>query len=543
MVKKVAGVILVLMLVLPLAAVDAQGGTISVGEVIDGTLDAAQAMYELAVEAGATVSITLGSEDFDAYLRVLDGDGNVLAENDDAGGSFDAGLMFTAPETGTYLINVRSYYGDATGNYRLAVRALEVLPLEPDTSVLVTLTGADDEMVFFVFDALAGEAYNIATDDPEIDVVLTLTGPDGAQIARDDDGGEGYAAFIRGAVIPADGTYTILLEPWSSASGTVNLTLEQAPTISLADGPQRVAVGESVEGTLSMSQAIYEFSAESSAAVMITLGSNDFDTYLEVMDSAGNVLQADDDSGESLNSMLVFMPPQAGTYSIKVRGFEGDTSGAYQLALTAVAMTPLKAGASVPVTFAGGENEQAVYQFDAREGDAYNIYTDAPDIDVVLTVLDANGSEVARDDDSGEGSAAYIRSLIIPTDGTYTILLAPYSTAAGTVNLTLERGQILSLNGGPQMVTLGSDSLASETFTYEFVPGRYRLILEADGPASGYVQVQTSDFESPMLNFSYSYEASITFDAFDAGSALITLDNYTFSAESTVYTISIVLVD
>ena len=53
-------------------------------------------------------------------------------------------------------------------------------------------------------------------------------------------------------------------------------------------------------------------------------GKNDgyFDTYLRIEDATGNILKQDDDSGVDLNSMIVFTPPETGTYRIVATCFQ-----------------------------------------------------------------------------------------------------------------------------------------------------------------------------------------------------------------------------
>jgi hypothetical protein len=87
--------------------------------------------HQLSAQVGDQVGISMGSTDFDAYLRVLGPDGSLLVENDDAPSRSqnptDSYVAFTVPTTGDYTVVASSYqyvydstpYG--TGEYAVEV--------------------------------------------------------------------------------------------------------------------------------------------------------------------------------------------------------------------------------------------------------------------------------------------------------------------------------------------------------------------------------------------------------------------------------------
>lgn len=79
------------------------------------------ATYRLLATAGQSVEISARSEAFDPTLRVLDAEGNVLAEDDDSGVDFLAAQAdVTFPAEGFYTIEI-SAFGDDVGEYELRV--------------------------------------------------------------------------------------------------------------------------------------------------------------------------------------------------------------------------------------------------------------------------------------------------------------------------------------------------------------------------------------------------------------------------------------
>jgi hypothetical protein len=74
---------------------------------------------------GATYTVDLESEEFDAYVRVEDAKGKKLAEDDDSGGFLNSRLLFRPKEAGEYRIVVTTCDARQTGTYRLTVRRAE----------------------------------------------------------------------------------------------------------------------------------------------------------------------------------------------------------------------------------------------------------------------------------------------------------------------------------------------------------------------------------------------------------------------------------
>lgn len=81
----------------------------------------------------------------------------------------------------------------------------------------------------------------------------------------------------------------------------------------------------------------YSFSLSQASNVTISLdhGETDFDTYLRLLDSGGNVLVADDDGGTG-NTSLITSSLCAGSYKICVEGYNSNT-GLYKITVAATA--------------------------------------------------------------------------------------------------------------------------------------------------------------------------------------------------------------
>ncbi len=309
-------------------------------------------------------------------------------------------------------------------------------------------------------------------------------------------------------------------------------------TMALAQGGT-INAGDVIEGSVTNGTVEYQFTAKAGETLSISLSSDDFDTYLDVLDSSGNVIASDDDSGGGLNSALFFSPPAAGAYTIVVRSFGGSATGSYTLSFSAARVVSLAYNSTTPLVFTAGD---APLQFtlDGQAGDVLNIYTDNGEVDVRISLHDPEGTEFAYDDDGGVGLASYLRRTVLPASGTYRLVVEPYSTSTtGTTNLVVEQTTLVMLGVTPQTITLGSD-ISTERFAFEAAAGgRYRLTVRANVSATAYVDIELGLYESISLNFTDVLEASAVFEIPESGLFSVSIDDYSWRADSVDYQISI----
>ena len=76
-------------------------------------------MHEFKMHAGETYTIDLESEEFDAFLRLEDPEGDKLKEDDDSAGFLNSRILFTPMEDGVYKLAVTSADPGQFGLYRL----------------------------------------------------------------------------------------------------------------------------------------------------------------------------------------------------------------------------------------------------------------------------------------------------------------------------------------------------------------------------------------------------------------------------------------
>lgn len=133
--------------------------------------------YSVSLAAAGAGAGTLG----DAYLRVYDGSGNLLWEDDDSGPGLDSLLQFTAEYTGVYYLEAASFGDSRSGTYRLSVTG----PAAPGEQTLVDETVVRDMARFLThgyWTSVGGESHSFAPGT--IRVNLTGLTAEGQQLAR-----------------------------------------------------------------------------------------------------------------------------------------------------------------------------------------------------------------------------------------------------------------------------------------------------------------------------------------------------------------------
>lgn len=116
-----------------------------VGDVINDSLETIgdRDWFRLTLTIGQEVKIQLAGVGpngvTDTYLRVVDGSGRIIFENDDAGDSPFSSLAFSAPSSGVFFIVVGAFNDAGSGDYQL-----RVTPYQPPAEA--TLQQIADQM-------------------------------------------------------------------------------------------------------------------------------------------------------------------------------------------------------------------------------------------------------------------------------------------------------------------------------------------------------------------------------------------------------------
>ncbi|HUM69678.1 MAG TPA: PPC domain-containing protein, partial [Chloroflexota bacterium] len=164
---------------------------------------------------------------------------------------------------------------------------------------------------------------------------------------------------------------------------------------------------------------MWRFDGQAGEVVVLTMNAEEsrLDPFLRVLDEQGAVIAVNDDSGGSLNSLIVLSLPESGTYFVSTSGY-GGSSGAYVLTL-ARNLPMLALGDAV----SGNAATTPLWQLELQAGDIISVTmrpTDNKDT-VFLTLLDANGNYLRDGNRYEAGLPAEISLFVAPETGAYFI--------------------------------------------------------------------------------------------------------------------------
>ncbi|RPH57594.1 hypothetical protein EHM82_00955, partial [bacterium] len=104
--------------------------TVSCGQTVTGTLETSDCtlddgshvdFWDFQGAAGQSVTVTLRSDDFDAYVFLLDPEPQAVAEDDDSAGGSDSQIIHTLDEDGEWTIGANSLQPNQTGSYSVTL--------------------------------------------------------------------------------------------------------------------------------------------------------------------------------------------------------------------------------------------------------------------------------------------------------------------------------------------------------------------------------------------------------------------------------------
>lgn len=273
--------------------------------------------------------------------------------------------------------------------------------------------------------------------------------------------------------LPLSGVYAILVTP-CGALGTITLTLESSFIEDIEYGQ---LIDYQFTG-LERSKA-YRFHGETGDWIAISMASGSFMPSISIVpDSSGGaplqlIILSDSVYNPFWGPAAVL---QSGDYLLMLR--TDNIAGRLRFVLDNVEYVPLKYGETVEPEFTPATIGY-FYQFAGLTNEMIQITVESADpLDTVANLVDPSGMPFAQNDDSGPGSNPEITAQQLYANGMYTLVLRPYTLgSSGKARLTLKRSEGLSLDDGPQDLSL-TDKRAWATVNFSGVAGeRVRLTI------------------------------------------------------------------
>ncbi|MBN2471641.1 MAG: PPC domain-containing protein [Anaerolineae bacterium] len=438
--------------------------------------------YSFTGEAGQAVTINMEAAaggSLDSFLELYGPSGGMLASNDDGGSGVNSQIAnYVLPESGEYTILAAGFNRASTGSY--AINLIIGTPIPTPTpsptpepgggpistgeirSGAINSAGQVDD---WQFSASAGDFVTIRMETTGIaarlDPFIELVGPDGGTLYTDDDSGTGLDAQLQNVMLPAGGEYTIRASGLGGSTGIYNMVLRQGlpPTATLlppTPGPsptpfdQLILLNERVQGELRPNTGgdVYILQVDQPLVVELLLEvmEPEFNLYLEMTEPVSGTQQLVEYSSAAPVIYLpsLFMRMQ-GNYIFRIRAVESRFVGytfqvnRVEASTTAGGEISYGQGLSGALMFSGQED---VWTFEGRAGDTVTIIMKGVGLDSYLQLLDANGAQLATNDDApGTGSLdARIDRVRLPADGTYTIVASSFRSGGfGPYRLLLFR--------------------------------------------------------------------------------------------------------
>ena len=204
---------------------------ISVGDKLRGRIGTGPdqgltARYEYQGTPGERVIIDLKSDDFDAFLRVIDSSGREFAD-DDGGGGLNSRLGYQFDEAGAIQIIAGTLGGDQYGAFEISMsESPNKIAAEYRGTLDVTDRRAYDGTLYdsYEYTGKAGSLLSVALESDDFDTMLYISYPDGSNLAQDDDGGGGSNSRLD-VTLPENGIYTMYVVSFFEETGAYRLTV------------------------------------------------------------------------------------------------------------------------------------------------------------------------------------------------------------------------------------------------------------------------------------------------------------------------------
>jgi len=311
-------------------------------------------IYEYEVQNGQQIVVDLTSEQFDTYVSVQSPSGQYLS-NDDWNNEFNhSHVQTTANETGTWRVRVAGFSTAHFGDYVLQVYIGNDAPLPPGGGPAPIMHNGElrdgDETVpdsngrivdHYTFEVVAGQQVEIDLTSNALDTLLMLQSPSGVNWENDDFEGQlGHSRLAMMLTEPGEytasattfqpgemGAYQLVIQLAAAPDEPLDIE-QQTHQGRLAPGDERLADGEFADK--------YPIAGERGDQYTITLDSDDFDTYLVLVQDGvedGLHAQNDDFQGSLTRSRISQTLPADGDYTLYVTSFNGGETGSYDLTI------------------------------------------------------------------------------------------------------------------------------------------------------------------------------------------------------------------
>ncbi|HEX6602193.1 MAG TPA: IPT/TIG domain-containing protein, partial [Solirubrobacterales bacterium] len=355
----------------------------------------------------------------------------------------------TLPETGTYTVAVGGEeLGAGTVNmtsYGFQHVTGLIVPSLEGAQQPVSLTYPGQEARYTIA-GTAGQGASLKTTSSAIggNYDIKWLNPAGQVIKSWTHSGS-QNSFHETVAFPTTGTYTLVVDPSSTHTGTVDLTvwdgIHDAGTITPSAEGEAKTLPLEVPGGMTKAT----FSGSVGERVLVDFSSITFNGFVGIHTPKGSAFSGSEGSlPKGGNRVLEMTLPETGTYTVwLIQGASTGETGSVKAtayappADIAETIAPSEEGAQkTPSISAPGQN--ARYSVSATAGQAASLKTTSSAISGSYRLEWLNPAGQVIKSWTHSGSQNTLREAVaFPTTGTYTLVVNPEGTATGSVTLTV----------------------------------------------------------------------------------------------------------
>jgi subtilisin family serine protease len=391
-------------------------------------------------QAGQRVSLNLtGVTISNSYVSFLKPDGTTLGSStyvSQFGGFLDTR---TLPSAGTYTILVDPQAA-ATGSMTLTL-----YNVPPDAGGTIAFGGSSPTVTMstpgqnatVTFDAQAGQRASVKLDTTVSSAYVSLLNPDGSVLTPNTYVGPS-GGFLDPKALPTSGTYRILIDPQGAVTGSMTLTLYDAPpdaTAAITPGGASVTISATTPGQ----NARLTFDGQAGRRISLKLSATTIaNAYVSILNPNGSGLASNVYLGTSGGFVDTKILPATGSYTVLVDP-QGAAIGSTTLTLYDV---PPDAGGSLTIggpsllTSITTPGQNARIAFAGRAGQHVTLQLSG--VSVLISYV-----QILKPDGTALGPSTLVTSSgrtitgDLPSDGTYAIAIDPLGAEIGMMTLTL----------------------------------------------------------------------------------------------------------
>jgi hypothetical protein len=339
----------------------------------------------------------------------------------------------TAVVAGTYTVVVDP---GSTNTGNATLRLFDVPPdltgtISADGNPVTVSATVPGQNIRRTFSGVAGQRVSLKTSGSSFPgASISIQPPTGGALASTAIGG-----FIDTLTLPVNGTYTVLVDPALDSLNSVTVTLYDVP----ADVTGTISIGGSavpVNITTPGQNGLLTFSGTAGQRVSLTMvaGALTSGTATIRKPDASTLASGSFGNGTSLvepatlpttGTYSIFVDPLAastGTITLTLNSVPADITGTITPGGSPVLVTLTAPGQKARLTFTGSANQRV-----SLSGTTGPVGT--------LALLKPDDTTLAST--TTGPVAAFIDVKVLPSAGTYTVLVDPFSASTGSITVTL----------------------------------------------------------------------------------------------------------